>query len=121
MPHGLCPQKGDPSDFVIVHGSEGLAQAVLNPGYDRTTIRRGIVVARRRTNKWVAHAEPPAIPLVFPWYRHVRWMYMLCPPLFVYKLLVGQAFYRNPRVHKPERLDELRWEEAATTKRVSAS
>ncbi|KAJ7863153.1 Metallo-dependent hydrolase [Mycena olivaceomarginata] len=31
-----------------------ICSAALNPGYDRTTIRAGVVVARRRTSRWVA-------------------------------------------------------------------
>ncbi|KAF7314243.1 hypothetical protein MKEN_00896800 [Mycena kentingensis (nom. inval.)] len=45
---------GDPADFVILHSSPDLASAVLNPSYDRTTVRHGVVVARRRTERWIA-------------------------------------------------------------------
>ncbi|KAF9077644.1 hypothetical protein BDP27DRAFT_1441696 [Rhodocollybia butyracea] len=56
----LVPQEGDPADFVLLHGTKTLGQAVLNPGYDRTTIRRGVVVARRRTRTWGVLAESGA-------------------------------------------------------------
>jgi hypothetical protein len=50
----LCIAPDDPADFVILHDTPNLQSAALNPGYDRTTIRAGVVVARRHTSRWVA-------------------------------------------------------------------
>ncbi|KAJ7780627.1 hypothetical protein DFH07DRAFT_910153 [Mycena maculata] len=50
----LCISTNDPADFVILHGTPNLQTAVLNPSYDRTTIRAGTVVARRHTSRWFA-------------------------------------------------------------------
>ncbi|KAF7365249.1 Metallo-dependent hydrolase [Mycena venus] len=50
----LCITTDDPADFVILHDSPDLRSAALNPSYDRTTIRAGIVVARRQTSRWFA-------------------------------------------------------------------
>ncbi|KAK7056825.1 hypothetical protein VNI00_002542 [Paramarasmius palmivorus] len=52
-PSDLSPQIGQPADFVILHGTSTLSQAVFNPSYDRTTIKGGIVVARRVTMKLI--------------------------------------------------------------------
>jgi hypothetical protein len=49
---GLFPANGDPADFVILHGNQTVKTAVLSPCHDRTTIRAGVVVARRRTHTW---------------------------------------------------------------------
>lgn len=54
----LFPSIGDPSDFVILHGTQSLHQAVLNPSYDRTTIKTSRVVARRQTTRWIASRNP---------------------------------------------------------------
>ncbi|KAF9049630.1 Metallo-dependent hydrolase [Hymenopellis radicata] len=73
-PRGLCPEKGDLSDFVIVRGSESLAQAVLNPSHDRTTIRQSRVVAQRRTTTWMILKDPRGLPVIRPWYRRIKWL-----------------------------------------------
>ncbi|KAK0464595.1 Metallo-dependent hydrolase [Desarmillaria tabescens] len=89
LPQDLFPQKGDPADFVIIHGTQTLYQAVLNPSYDRTTIRGGVVVARRLTKKWVMCNQPRAVDeSVLPWYRRVKWSYMLFPPFLLYEFLI---------------------------------
>ncbi|KAF5382766.1 hypothetical protein D9615_002935 [Tricholomella constricta] len=49
----LFPVIGDPADFVILHSAGTLRSAVLNPPFDRTTIRAGTVVARRRASTWM--------------------------------------------------------------------
>ncbi|KAF9267454.1 Metallo-dependent hydrolase [Marasmius fiardii PR-910] len=49
----VSPSVGDPADFVILHGTTTLAQAVLNPSYGRTTIKAGEVIARRQTERFV--------------------------------------------------------------------
>ncbi|KAK0188135.1 Metallo-dependent hydrolase [Armillaria mellea] len=84
LPQDLFPQKGDPADFVIMHETQTLNQAVLNPGHDRTTIRGGVVVARRLTKSWIAYSQSRAAT-VLPWYKRLRWSYILFPPLFLYK------------------------------------
>ncbi|CAK5262820.1 unnamed protein product [Mycena citricolor] len=43
----------DPAHLVVLHDSPTLQAAVLNPGFDRTTIRAGVVVAHRESVKWV--------------------------------------------------------------------
>ncbi|KAJ6584937.1 hypothetical protein B0H19DRAFT_1107295 [Mycena capillaripes] len=50
----LCVATNDPADFVILHNSPNLQSAVLNPSYDRTTVRSGVIVARRHTTRWFA-------------------------------------------------------------------
>ncbi|KAG6841980.1 hypothetical protein C0991_004471 [Blastosporella zonata] len=50
---GLFPVAGDAADFVILHGADSLQSAVLHPPFDRTTIRAGVVVARRRSSTWL--------------------------------------------------------------------
>ncbi|PPR07781.1 hypothetical protein CVT26_014966 [Gymnopilus dilepis] len=52
VPHDLSPDVDDPADFVILHGQPTLRCAVLNPGFDRTTIKAGKVVASRRSTTW---------------------------------------------------------------------
>ncbi|KAJ7670240.1 hypothetical protein B0H17DRAFT_1162189 [Mycena rosella] len=53
----LYVSPNDPADFVILHGTPNLQSAALNPSYDRTTIYRGVIVARRHTSKWFADSE----------------------------------------------------------------
>ena len=52
---GLVPLIGDPADFVIVHGARRWQSVVLSPGFDRTTIYKGNVVARRWAQRWNAN------------------------------------------------------------------
>ncbi|KDR82778.1 hypothetical protein GALMADRAFT_134336 [Galerina marginata CBS 339.88] len=52
IPLDLAPNTDDPADFVVLHGSQSLQSAVLNPCFDRTTIKSGKVVASRRSVKW---------------------------------------------------------------------
>ncbi|KAJ3910589.1 Metallo-dependent hydrolase [Lentinula edodes] len=84
VPLELYPQRGDIADFVILHGIQTLRQAVLNPPYDRTTIRNGIVVAHRRTRRWTAIKESPVSKIVNPisW-----WWYLLFPVSWPFLLL----------------------------------
>ncbi|KAG6814261.1 hypothetical protein H0H92_015376 [Tricholoma furcatifolium] len=49
----LFPTSGDPADFVILHGAHSLSSAALNPPYDRTTIRAGVVVAGKHSSTWL--------------------------------------------------------------------
>ncbi|KAH7925904.1 Metallo-dependent hydrolase, partial [Leucogyrophana mollusca] len=48
----LVPRVGDPADFFVVHEARRWQSTVLNPGFDRTTLYRGKVVARRRADRW---------------------------------------------------------------------
>jgi cytosine/adenosine deaminase-related metal-dependent hydrolase len=50
----LVLQKGDPADFVIVHGNDSIHSVVLNPSYERTVIKSGRIVASRTTVDSVA-------------------------------------------------------------------
>ncbi|KAF4617280.1 hypothetical protein D9613_005861 [Agrocybe pediades] len=50
----LAPSISDRADLVILHGRESVRSAVLNPPFDRTTIKGGKVVALRRSTAWVA-------------------------------------------------------------------
>lgn len=49
----LTPTVGDPADFVILHGNASLQSVALNPTYNRTTIKGGVMVAKRRGTEWV--------------------------------------------------------------------
>ncbi|KAF8158383.1 hypothetical protein B0H34DRAFT_708561 [Crassisporium funariophilum] len=53
MSHDLVPGVGDQADFVVLHGRKTLQSALLNPPYDRTTIKGGRVVARRVGMTWL--------------------------------------------------------------------
>ncbi|PPR01742.1 hypothetical protein CVT24_001562 [Panaeolus cyanescens] len=53
VPTSLVLTVGDPADFVILHRNESLQSAVLNPSYDRTTIKTGNMVASRRSVRWL--------------------------------------------------------------------
>jgi hypothetical protein len=52
---GIVPRVGDPADFVLVHGARRWQSAVLSPGFDRTTLYKGNVVARRKAQRWNAN------------------------------------------------------------------
>lgn len=52
QPTDLVPSCGDPADFVVLNGITSVQSAVLNPGFDRITIRRGVVVSRRSSVHW---------------------------------------------------------------------
>ncbi|KAE9404069.1 Metallo-dependent hydrolase [Gymnopus androsaceus JB14] len=81
--------KGDPADFLIVHGTKTLQQAVLNPGIDRTTIRNGAVVACRQTRRWIASRDSTLTQSR----AEIRgWWYALFPiswPYLVYKWVLA--------------------------------
>ncbi|KAH9950574.1 Metallo-dependent hydrolase [Amylocystis lapponica] len=49
----LFPAKGDIADFVLLHGNDSAYSAALNPSYSRTTIKDGVIVARRHESKWM--------------------------------------------------------------------
>ena len=50
----LFPAIGSPADFVILHKNKTVQSAALNPSYDRTTIKDGLVVATRTGSCWIA-------------------------------------------------------------------
>jgi len=50
----LAPVIGDRADFVILHGRESVRSAVLNPPFERTTIKNGRMVASRKSVTWIA-------------------------------------------------------------------
>ncbi|KAF9221484.1 Metallo-dependent hydrolase [Gyrodon lividus] len=51
---GLVPCAGGPADFVLVHEAQRWQSAILSPGFDRTTVLGGRVVARRKALRWTA-------------------------------------------------------------------
>ncbi|KIJ62731.1 hypothetical protein HYDPIDRAFT_114421 [Hydnomerulius pinastri MD-312] len=59
--NGLVPRVGDPADFVLVHEAKRWQSAVLSPGFDRTTVFSGRVVARRRASRWTAVDEAETV------------------------------------------------------------
>ncbi|KZT28415.1 Metallo-dependent hydrolase [Neolentinus lepideus HHB14362 ss-1] len=52
-PERLSLAVGDPADFVLVHGNNSVQSTALNPGWERTTIKGGVVVASRRADMWI--------------------------------------------------------------------
>ncbi|KXN88246.1 Cytosine deaminase [Leucoagaricus sp. SymC.cos] len=61
IPVDLFPTRGDPADFVVLHDNSSLRSAALHPSFERTTIKNGRVVARRRKWRWISGATnwPP--------------------------------------------------------------
>ncbi|KAF5360476.1 hypothetical protein D9756_004727 [Leucocoprinus leucothites] len=53
IPADLFPTRGDPADFVVLHENHDLRSAALHPSFERTTIKAGRVVARRRKWRWI--------------------------------------------------------------------
>ncbi|TFK55107.1 Metallo-dependent hydrolase [Heliocybe sulcata] len=51
-PQSLALAIGDPADFVLLHGNHSARSAAMNPGWERTTIKGGVVVASRRASIW---------------------------------------------------------------------
>jgi D-serine deaminase-like pyridoxal phosphate-dependent protein len=52
-PSNLAPAVGDHADFVILHKCSSVAEAVLNPPHDRTVIKGGKIVSRRKAEIWM--------------------------------------------------------------------
>lgn len=52
-PADLFPMHGDPADFVVLHENHNLRSAALHPSFERTTIKSGRVVARRKKWRWI--------------------------------------------------------------------
>ncbi|KAF5369526.1 hypothetical protein D9758_002660 [Tetrapyrgos nigripes] len=98
LPRALHPRLGDPADFVILHGTQTLRDAVFNPSYDRTTIKRGIVVSRRTSHTSFRYhdviKEDQPNHWMSIWYHRLTlpwWWYAFLPvtwPYVVYRLLV---------------------------------
>jgi hypothetical protein len=44
----------DPADLFIVYGNDTVQSVVLNPGFERTVIKGGRVVASKRVTEFVA-------------------------------------------------------------------
>jgi hypothetical protein len=72
----LTCNPGDPADFVLLYNCDSVQKAVLNPGFKRTTISAGKIVARRLARRWNDRNVPvesirippkPKIPK--PWYK----------------------------------------------------
>ncbi|KAF9046714.1 hypothetical protein BJ165DRAFT_1187818 [Panaeolus papilionaceus] len=55
VPASLSLAISDPADFVIFHRNESLQSAVLNPCFERTTVKAGNMVASRRSVRWLLH------------------------------------------------------------------
>ncbi|KAH7884961.1 hypothetical protein F5I97DRAFT_1810368 [Phlebopus sp. FC_14] len=51
---GLVPRVGDAADFALVHEARRWQSVILSPGFDRTTIVAGKVVAKRKAVRWNA-------------------------------------------------------------------
>ncbi|KAF9013511.1 hypothetical protein BDQ17DRAFT_1297204 [Cyathus striatus] len=54
VPVDLVPSAGDYADFVVLQNRHSLQAAVLSPCFDRITIRRGRVVAKRYAESTIA-------------------------------------------------------------------
>jgi hypothetical protein len=54
IPADLFPTTGDPADFVVLHDNTDLRSVALHPSFDRTTIKDGRMVARRRKWRWIS-------------------------------------------------------------------
>ncbi|KAF8526652.1 hypothetical protein BU17DRAFT_40552 [Hysterangium stoloniferum] len=50
----LALSPGGPADLVIVHGNDTVQSVVLNPGFERTVIKGGRVIASKRATEFVA-------------------------------------------------------------------
>ncbi|KJA16935.1 hypothetical protein HYPSUDRAFT_192615 [Hypholoma sublateritium FD-334 SS-4] len=53
VPGDLALRVGDRADFVILHGHATLQSVVLNPSFDRTTVKAGTLVAYTRSSRWL--------------------------------------------------------------------
>ena len=48
------------ADFVLLHENDTLHSAALNPSFSRTTIRHGVLVARRIQQSWILPQKTPS-------------------------------------------------------------
>ncbi|KAF8530794.1 Metallo-dependent hydrolase [Gautieria morchelliformis] len=51
----LSLSENDAADLLLVHANESIQSLVLNPGYERTVIKNGKVVASKRAVEFVVH------------------------------------------------------------------
>ncbi|PIL22531.1 hypothetical protein GSI_15220 [Ganoderma sinense ZZ0214-1] len=56
----LTPAPGMVADFVLLHENDTLHSAALNPSFSRTTIRHGVLVARRLQQSWILPQKTPS-------------------------------------------------------------
>jgi hypothetical protein len=54
--NSLALSEKDPADLLLVHGNDSIQSLVLNPGYERTVIKHGKVVAWKTVVDFVAHS-----------------------------------------------------------------
>ncbi|THV05297.1 Metallo-dependent hydrolase [Dendrothele bispora CBS 962.96] len=90
----LSPAPGSPADFVILHNTRTLRDAVLNPSYDRTTIYQGQIVAKRTSDKWVLSSlntsqqqvhgpshSPESVAVVMNYIKPWKWWWYVFFPI----------------------------------------
>ncbi|TBU28610.1 Metallo-dependent hydrolase [Dichomitus squalens] len=56
----LTPSPGMVADFVLLHDNDSVHSAALNPSFSRTTIRHGVMVARRIQQSWILPQKTPS-------------------------------------------------------------
>ena len=56
----LTPAPGMVADFVLLHENDSLHSAALSPSFSRTTIRHGVIVARRIQQTWILPQKTPS-------------------------------------------------------------
>ena len=60
-PHvSITPGPGTVADFVLLHDNDTLHSAALSPSFSRTTVRHGVVVARRLQHSWIMPQKTPS-------------------------------------------------------------
>ncbi|KAF9478194.1 Metallo-dependent hydrolase [Pholiota conissans] len=52
IPNNLVLEVGDPANFVVLHGRTTLQSAILQPCFDRTTVKAGKLAAYTRSTRW---------------------------------------------------------------------
>lgn len=51
----LLLSENDQADLLLVHANDSIQSLVLNPGYERTVIKNGKVVASKTAVEFIAH------------------------------------------------------------------
>ena len=51
----LSLRENDPADLLLVYGNDSVQSLVLNPGYKRTVVKNGRVVASKTVVEFIAH------------------------------------------------------------------
>ena len=59
-PLSLTPSPGMVADFVLLHDNDSIHSAALSPSFSRTTIRHGVMVARRIQQSWILPQKTPS-------------------------------------------------------------